>query len=50
MEDYPYRQLFKLLEGIGYKGYCNAEIDGNPDPVRFLKYYRALFLAYQDAI
>jgi sugar phosphate isomerase/epimerase len=50
MDDYPYRQLFKLLAGIGYKGYCNAEIDGNPDPVRFLKYYKALFLAYQDAI
>jgi sugar phosphate isomerase/epimerase len=50
MPEYPYRQLFKLLSGIGFKGYCNAEIDGNPDPVRFLKYYRALFLAYQDAI
>ncbi len=50
MADYPYRQLFKLLSAAGYKGYCNAEIDGNSDPVRFLKYYRALFLAYQDAI
>ena len=50
LAEYPYRQLFKLLSGIGYKGYCNAEIDGNPDPIRFLKYYRALFLAYQDAI
>ena len=50
MADYPYRRLFKLLSDIGYKGYCNAEIDGNPDPVRFLKYYRALFLAYQNAI
>lgn len=50
MADYPYRQLFRLLSSLGYKGYCNAEIDGNPDPVRFLKYYRALFLAYQDAI
>jgi sugar phosphate isomerase/epimerase len=50
MADYPYRQLFRLLSESGYKGYCNAEIDGNPDPVRFLKYYRALFLAYQDAI
>lgn len=50
MADYPYRQLFRLLSGMGYKGYCNAEIDGNDDPVRFLKYYRALFLAYQDAI
>jgi sugar phosphate isomerase/epimerase len=50
MADYPYRLLFKLLSGIGYKGYCNAEIDGNQDPIRLLKYYRALFLAYQDAI
>jgi len=50
MADYPYRHLFRLLSANGYKGYCNAEIDGNPDPVRFLKYYRALFLAYQDAI
>jgi len=50
MADYPYRRLFKLLSDIGYKGYCNAEIDGNSDPVRFLKYYRALFLAYQNAI
>jgi len=48
--DYPYRQLFKLLTGIGYKGYCNAEIDGNPDSIRLLQYYKALFLAYQDAI
>ena len=49
--DYPYRLLFKLLSGIEYKGhYCNAEIDGNDDPVRLLRYYKALFLAYQDAI
>jgi sugar phosphate isomerase/epimerase len=50
MPEYPYRQLFKLLSGNGYKGYCNAEIDENPDPVRFMKYYRALFLAYQNAL
>jgi len=50
MADYPYRKLFKLLSENSYKGYCNAEIDGNPEPVRFMKYYRALFLAYQDAI
>jgi len=48
--EYPFRQLFKLLSENGYKGYCLAEIDGNPDPIRFMKYYRALFLAYQDAI
>jgi sugar phosphate isomerase/epimerase len=47
---YPYRKFFKLLTESGYKGYCNAEIDGNQDPIRLMKYYRALFLAYQDAI
>jgi len=50
MADYPYRQLFRMLSEMGYKGYCNAEIDGNDDPIRMLRYYRALFLAYQDAI
>ena len=48
--DYPYRLLFKLLSESGYKGYCNAEVNGSADPIRFMKYYRALFLAYQDAI
>jgi len=48
-ERYPYRQFFQLLSASGYKGYCNAEIDGNADPVRLLKYYRSLFLALQNA-
>jgi sugar phosphate isomerase/epimerase len=48
--EYPYRQFFKLLSEAGFKGYCNAEIDSNQDPIRLMKYYRALFLAYQDAI
>lgn len=48
--EYPYRQFLKLLAESGYKGYCNAEIDGNNDPIRLMKYYRALFLAYQDAL
>lgn len=48
--DYPWRLFFKLLSKSGYSGYCDAEIGGNPDPIRFMKYYRALFLALQDAI
>lgn len=48
-EDYPYRKLFMLLKEANYQGYCDAEISGNPDPVRLMKYYRALFLALQDA-
>ena len=48
--EYPWRLFFKLLSKSGYTGYCDAEISGNPDPVRFMKYYRALFLALQDAL
>jgi sugar phosphate isomerase/epimerase len=48
--EYPYRLFFKLLADSGYKGYCNAEVDGSEDPIRFMRYYRALFLAYQNAI
>lgn len=48
--DYPYRQLFRLLAENNFTGYCNAEISGNDDPVRLLKYYRGLFLALQDAL
>ncbi len=50
LEDYPFRKLLYLLRGIGYKGYCCAEIPGSDDPIRVMKYYRALFLAYQDII
>ncbi len=44
--EYPYRELFSLLKGISYKGFCCAEVAGNPEPERFMKFYRALFLAY----
>ena len=49
-ETYPYRELFKLLSDNNFKGYCNAEIAGNEDPVRLLRYYRGLFLALQNAL
>ncbi len=47
VEEYPWRKLAGLLAGIGFAGYCCAEIPESPDPIRVLKYYRALFLAYQ---
>ena len=47
--EYPWRELFSLLEGIGYEGYCLAEIPDTSDPVRVMTYYRALFEAYQPA-
>ena len=46
--DYPYPELFGLLKGIGYTGFCCAEIAGNPEPERFMNFYRALFRAYAE--
>ena len=31
-------------------GYCDAEIDASKEPIRLMKYYRATFLALQNAI
>jgi sugar phosphate isomerase/epimerase len=47
IENYPWRQLFRLLEHSGFEGYCFAEIPASTDPIRLLRYYRALWLAYQ---
>jgi len=47
LEEYPWRKLIGLLSGIGFSGYCCAEIPESSDPIRIMKYYRALFLAYQ---
>lgn len=49
-EEYPYRQFFQLLKKSGYQGYCDAEIPASAEPIRLMKYYRALFLAYQNVI
>lgn len=46
--NYPYRQLFRLLRQHGYKGFCDAEVQASEEPLRFMRYYRALFLALQD--
>ncbi|MBM3824035.1 MAG: sugar phosphate isomerase/epimerase [Verrucomicrobia bacterium] len=47
LEDYPFRTLLRRLNEIGYTGFCLAEIPDSPDPVRIMKYFRALWLAYQ---
>jgi sugar phosphate isomerase/epimerase len=48
LENYPFRRLLVRLKEIGYEGYCLAEIPESPDPLRVMRYYRALFLAYQE--
>jgi sugar phosphate isomerase/epimerase len=48
VQEYPWRELFALLKGVDYQGYCLAEIPHTNDPERVLTYYRALFHAFQD--
>lgn len=47
LEEYPWRRLFTRLVESGYRGYCLAEIPESADPVRVMKYFRALWLSYQ---
>ena len=43
-EEYPYRDLFRLLRESGYQGYCLAELgQTSSDPLTVMRYYRALF-------
>ncbi len=48
LENYPFRRLLTRLNGIRFTGYCLAEIPASADPVRVMKYFRALWLAYQE--
>jgi sugar phosphate isomerase/epimerase len=50
LEEYPFRRLFERLHEIGFAGFCLAEIPESADPVRVMKYFRALFLAYQGRL
>jgi len=50
LEDYPFRKLFAGLNESGFQGYCLAEIPDSKDPVRLMKYYRSLWLAYQNLL
>jgi sugar phosphate isomerase/epimerase len=50
LEDYPFRKLFARLNANSFNGYCLAEIPPSTDPVRVMRYFRALWLAYQDLL
>jgi sugar phosphate isomerase/epimerase len=43
---YPWQELFTLLAARGYAGFCLAEIAYNPEPERFMRYYRTVFDLY----
>ncbi len=50
LDTYPFRRLFQRLNDMEYAGYVLAEIPESPDAVRVMKYFRALWLAYQDEL
>jgi sugar phosphate isomerase/epimerase len=48
LEEYPWRRLITALVEMKFDGYCFAEIPESTDGVRVLKYFRGMFLAYQN--
>ena len=50
LEEYPFRKLLTRLNEVQFNGYCLAEIPSSTDPVRVMKYFRALWLAYQGVL
>jgi sugar phosphate isomerase/epimerase len=50
LEEYPFRRLLTSLNESGYTGFCFAEIPASTDPLRVMKYYRSLWLAYQGLL
>ncbi len=45
-EGYPYRELFALLQARDYAGWMLSESPATGDPLRVMRYYRALFDAW----
>ncbi len=50
LDEYPFRKLLQRLRQIGYKGFCLAEIPESQDPLRVMRYYRGLWLAFQGML
>ena len=46
---YPWRELFRLLRQSGYDQYTLCEVAESPEPERFLRYYRALWVELNRA-
>lgn len=47
LTEYPWRRLFQALLASGYRGFCLAEVPESSDPIRVMRYFRGLWLAYQ---
>ena len=47
LEECPFRKLLTRLNEVQFNGFCLAEIPESKDPLRAIKYFRALWVAYQ---
>jgi sugar phosphate isomerase/epimerase len=50
LEEYPFRKLLTRLNESGFGGFCLAEIPESNDPLRVMRYFRGLWLAYQGLL
>ncbi len=50
LEEYPFRKLLARLNEMNFTGFTLAEIPESTDPVRVMKYLRALWLSYQGLL
>lgn len=50
LAEYPFRKLLTRLNEIPFAGFCLAEVPPSEDPLRVMRYYRALWLAFQDLL
>jgi len=50
LDEYPFRKLLAGLNEAGFAGYCLAEIPESKDPLRVMRYFRSLWLAYQNLL
>lgn len=50
LDEYPFRKLLTGLSQSGFTGYCLAEISESTDPLRVMRYFRSLWLAYQGLL
>ena len=50
LEEYPFRRLLNRLVESGFRGYTMAEIPESADPVRVMRYFSGIWLAYQGLL
>ena len=47
---YPWRELFTLMQSAGFEGFCLSESPTTSDPLRVMRYYRALWLEWSRPV